>query len=165
MLSGETAAGKNPVEAVHVMDAIARAAESEIDYKQNFEVGSLDFERDITSAISHATVTTAHDLNASIITVTKSGITARSISKYRPESVIIGCTTSDVVFRQMNLSWGIVPVMCEEKNNTDELFNHAVEVSLANNLCLLYTSFCALFQVKTSCCNVNHKIASYTALP
>lgn len=134
MLSGETAAGKNPVEAVHVMDAIARAAESEIDYKHNFEVGSLDFERDITSAISHATVTTAHDLNASIITVTKSGITARSISKYRPESVIIGCTTSDVVFRQMNLSWGIVPVMCEEKNNTDELFNHAVEVSLANNL-------------------------------
>lgn len=134
MLSGETAAGKNPVEAVRVMDAIARATESEIDYKQNFEVGSLDFERDITSAISHATVTTAHDLNASIITVTKSGITARSISKYRPESVIIGCTTSDVVFRQMNLSWGIVPVMCEEKNNTDELFNHAVEVSLANNL-------------------------------
>ena len=49
-------------------------------------------------------------------------------------SLIHICTTSDVVFRQMNLSWGIVPVMCEEKNNTDELFNHAVEVSLANNL-------------------------------
>lgn len=134
MLSGETAAGKHPVEAVRAMDLIARTAESEIDYKRNFIVSHLHCERNITSAVSHATVTTAHDLNATIITVTKSGITARSISNYRPQSLIIGCTTSERVCRQMNLSWGIVPVMCDEKNNTDELFNHAVEVSEKHGL-------------------------------
>lgn len=134
MLSGETAAGKHPIEAVRAMDLIARTAESQIDYKHNFMVAHLHSEKNITSAVSHATVTTAHDLNATIITVTKSGSTARNISDYRPESLIIGCTTSPRVCRQMNLSWGIVPVMCEVKNNTDELFNHAVEVSLRNDL-------------------------------
>ena len=84
----------------------------------------------VTNAISHATCTTAHDLGASaIITVTKSGQTARMISKYRPYCPIIGCTTDEQVRRQMNLSWGVLPLLMDEKQSTDELFDHAVEVA------------------------------------
>ena len=64
-----------------------------------------------------------------IITVTKSGATARQISKYRPHCLIISATTSEKVRRQNNLSWGVLPVMCKEKSNTDELFEHAVAVA------------------------------------
>lgn len=132
MLSGETAMGKHPVEAVKTMALIAKTTEDDIDYVEKFEMLSpRGAKRDITSAISHATVTTAHDLNASaIITVTKSGTTARQISKFRPECPIISATTSDKVRRQNNLSWGVIPVMCEEKSNTDELFQHAVDVAV-----------------------------------
>lgn len=133
MLSGETAMGKHPVEAVKTMASIAKTTEQDINYIQRFEnVVRSNRPGDITSAISHATVTTAHDLNAkAIITVTKSGTTARQISKYRPMCPIISATTSEKVQRQNNLSWGVMPVMCEEKSNTDELFDHAVEVALA----------------------------------
>ena len=113
------------------MASIARTTEQDIDYVSRFnkfypESGA----KDITSAISHATVTTSHDLNASaIITVTKSGTTARMISKFRPYTSIVGATIDDKVWRQLNLSWGVTPVKCEVKNNTDELFDHAVEVT------------------------------------
>lgn len=131
MLSGESAVGKHSVEAVEAMASIARTTEQDIDYVSRFnkfypESGA----KDITSAISHATVTTSHDLNASaIITVTKSGTTARMISKFRPYTNIVGATIDDKVWRQLNLSWGVTPVKCEVKNNTDELFDHAVEVT------------------------------------
>lgn len=133
MLSGESAVGKHPVEAVKTMDLIARTAEEDIDYVrrfQNLRPDASEF-KDITSAIGHATVTTANDLSASaIITVTKSGTTARMISKFRPQTMIIGATISEKAWRQLNLSWGVLPVMCEIKNNSDELFDHAVDVSL-----------------------------------
>ena len=134
MLSGETAVGKHPIEAVRTMATIAEETENHIDYIHQFNIsdGKKD---DITNAISHATVTTAHDLGAkAIITVTKSGSTAKIISKHRPSSMIVGCTTSLKVWRQINMSWGVVPVLCEEKYNSDELFEHAVEVSRNNNL-------------------------------
>lgn len=134
MLSGETAVGKHPIEAVRTMATIAEETENHIDYIHQFNIsdGKKD---DITNAISHATVTTAHDLGAkAIITVTKSGSTAKIISKHRPSSMIVGCTTSLKVWRQINMSWGVVPVLCEEKYNSDELFQHAVEVSRNNNL-------------------------------
>lgn len=134
MLSGETAAGEHPVETVVTMATIAEATENHIDYIRQFNIsdGKKD---DITNAISHATVTTAHDLGAkAIITVTKSGSTAKIVSKHRPSSMIIGCTTSKKVWRQINLSWGVVPLLCEEKYNTDELFAHAVEVSKKSGL-------------------------------
>ncbi len=136
MLSGETAMGNHPVEAVKTMALIAKTTEDDIDYVEQFEMLSpRGAKRDITSAISHATVTTAHDLNASaIITVTKSGTTARQISKFRPECPIISATTSDKVRRQNNLSWGVIPVMCEEKSNTDELFQHAVDVAVKTGI-------------------------------
>lgn len=131
MLSGESAVGKHPVEAVETMDRIAKTTEADINYVERF---NYFYERpsnnDVTSAISHATVTTAHDLNAvAIVTVTKSGTTARMISKFRPNTLIVGATTDERVYRQLVLSWGVMPVMCETKDNTDALFDHAVEVS------------------------------------
>lgn len=132
MLSGESAVGKHPVEAVETMAAIAVTTEKDIDYIKRFNnFYEKKDNTDVTSAISHATVTTAHDLFASaIITVTKSGTTARMISKFRPYTPIVGATTDSKVWRQLNLSWGVLPVKCELKNNTDELFEHAVEVSV-----------------------------------
>ena len=83
---------------------------------------------DITNAISHATCTTAEDLNAAaIITVSHSGRTARMVSKYRPSCPVIGCSTSEKVCRQLNLSWGVTPLVLERKENADELFEHAVD--------------------------------------
>jgi pyruvate kinase len=135
MLSGETAAGKYPIETVKTMALIARTTENDINYRARFAKRGPDTNTDITNAISHATVTTAHDLNANaIITVTKTGTTARMISKYRPNCPIIGCTTDETVLRQLNMSWGITPVLVEEKTNTDELFDHAVEMAKKHNL-------------------------------
>lgn len=135
MLSGETAAGLYPVDALKTMANIAERAEMDIDYEKRFRTRDIFEFPNVTNAISHATVTTAMDLNAAaIVTVTKSGQTARMISKFRPNSRIIGCTTSEMVCRQMNLSWGVTPILCEEKYTNDELFDHAVEVAEKNNL-------------------------------
>lgn len=135
MLSGETAAGDYPVEALHIMDVIARRTERDINYVKKFSKRDITERPDVTSAISHATCTTAHDLGAvAIMTVSKSGLTAREISKYRPACPIICGTTSPKVRRQMNLSWGVVPIMVEEQKNTDALFEHIVKVAQDENL-------------------------------
>ena len=131
MLSGETAAGLYPAEALKTMVDIAERTEKDIDYRKQFKNREVNEKPDVTNAISHATCTTATDLGASgIITVTKSGFTARMISKYRPACPIIGCTTEPSVCRQLNLSWGVIPVVISEKQNTDDLFDHAVEAAL-----------------------------------
>lgn len=135
MLSGETAAGKYPVDALKTMVRIALRTEADIDYRKRF----FDIERkanpNVVDAISHATVTTALDLNARyIITVTKSGMTARLLSRYRPECDIIACTTHDYVARQMNLSWGVTPIIVEEKNDPFELIDHTVDKLMEANL-------------------------------
>ena len=128
MLSGETAAGLYPVEAVRTMASIAAYAESDINYAKRFKERESEGTPDVTNAISHATCTSAHDLGASaIITVTKSGRTAKMISKYRPECPIICCTTDETVCRQLNLSWGVTPLMIDEIDNTDDLFEQAVQ--------------------------------------
>lgn len=130
MLSGETAAGAHPVDVVKTMVRIVEAAEASIDYIHQFNIAE-SLKNDIPDAISHATVTTAHDLGASaIITVTQSGNTAKMLSKHRPSCPIISCTPCEKVWRQTNLSWGVLPLMCEEKESTDELFEHALEVSV-----------------------------------
>ena len=127
MLSGETAAGKYPVEALKTMVSIAGRAEEDIGYEIHFRKRGNTDSKDVTNAISHATCTTAMDLSAAaIITVTKSGKTARMISKYRPACPIIGCSTYEYVCRQMGLTWGVIPLMIEEEENTDDLFHHAV---------------------------------------
>lgn len=135
MLSGETAAGLYPVEAVRTMANIATRAEMDIDYVKRFNSRSTEDAPNVTNAISHASCTTAHDLGAkAIITVSKSGRTVRMLSKYRPNCPIIGCTTEPIVWRQMNLSWGVYPLMVEEKNNTDELFDHVVDTAVEKGL-------------------------------
>ena len=135
MLSGETAAGKHPVEAVKTMALIAETTEEDINYEHRFAHRDIEASPDITGAISVATVTTAHSLEAkAIVTVTKTGKTARMISKYRPHCMIIGCSPSPAVCRQMNMSWGVSPVLCDEKTNTDELFDHAMSRALEQGL-------------------------------
>ncbi|MBQ1275245.1 MAG: pyruvate kinase [Cellulosilyticum sp.] len=130
MLSGETAAGAYPVEAVQTMVRIALKTEADIDYVKRFKEKGGDLSANVTSAISHATCTTAHDLNAAaIVTVTKSGRTARMISKFRPSCPILGCTTSESVYRHMSLMWGVRPLLMDEKQNADELFEEALEVA------------------------------------
>ncbi len=127
MLSGETAAGKYPIEAVRTMARIALTTEAAIDYGYALRERRQPGDPDITNAISHACCTTALDLNASaIVTVTKSGFTARMLSKYRPQSPIVACVMDEQVRRQLNLAWGVTPFKIEKKDNTDELFEIAV---------------------------------------
>ena len=131
MLSGETAAGKYPVEALETMVRIAEKAEQSINYIKRFNArDNSDVAFDVTNAISHATCTTAHDLGAkAIVTVTKGGGTARQLSKFRPLYPIIGCTTQEHVWRQLNLSWGVVPALIDEVSDTDALFERAVDAA------------------------------------
>ncbi len=129
MLSGETAAGLYPAEALKTMVKIAVRTEQDINYTARFKARQNLSNPDITNAISHATCTTANDLNAAaIITVTQSGRTARMISKYRPDCMIIGGSMSPKVCRQLNLSWGVIPLLMVEKDDADELFEYAVDV-------------------------------------
>ena len=135
MLSGETAAGKHPVEAVKTMARIAVTTEGNINYISRLSKRPLTSGKDVTNAISHAAVTTAHDIGAkAIITVTKSGSTARDLSKYRPECTIIGGTPNEIVYRQMALSWGVIPMLMDEKQSTDELFDSAIETARNNEI-------------------------------
>jgi len=127
MLSGETAAGKYPVEALKTMIRIAERTENDIDYKGRF----LKIETrgsTISEAISHATCMSAIDLKAkAIVTVTKSGSTARQISKFRPACPIMGCTPNESTLRQLNLSWGIKPLLIKEEVDTFRLLQNAVD--------------------------------------
>ncbi len=132
MLSGETAAGKHPVEAVSTMALIAETTEKDINYISRLSKRPISMVKNRTNAISHAAVTTAHDIGAkAVITVTKSGSTARNLSKFRPSCMIIGCTPSETVLRQMSMSWGVYPVLMAEKESTDELFDCAVKAAEA----------------------------------
>ena len=128
MLSGETAAGKYPVESVATMVKIAERIEENIDYRKRFFRQERQENPDITDAVCHATCTTAYGLEASaIVAVTKSGRAAKMISRHRPSCPIIGGTTSKRVWRQLAMSWGVMPLLLEEKDDVLELFFHAVE--------------------------------------
>ena len=130
MLSGETAAGAYPVEAVRTMARIAERTEKDIDYSREFKPRRLAERPDVTNAISHATCTTAMDLNAAaIVAVTKSGRTVGRIAKYRPSCPVIGCATHSRVCRQLSLMWGVIPVEMQEEETADELFDHAVKLT------------------------------------
>lgn len=129
MLSGETASGMYPVEAVKTMARIAERTEQDVDYiaRMRRRVGNVA--HDVTTAISHATCTTAADLNAAaIITVTMSGFTAGSIARYKPKCPIIACAVNPRVCRQLNLSWGVVPILIEKEGKADDLFDQAAHV-------------------------------------
>ncbi len=131
MLSGETAAGLYPVEAVRTMARIAQVAEASIDYVQRFRDSVPRPSANITNAISHACCTSAQDLNATaVVTVTKTGFTAKMLSRFRPGCPIIACAPVERVVRQLCLSWGITPLLIEEVTDTDELFERAVDAGI-----------------------------------
>ncbi len=128
MLSGETAAGKYPVEAVKTMAAIAEATENHIDYNQALRARDYGRGLSITDSVAHAACAIAMDIDAkAIITVTKSGFTARNISKYRPSLPIIGCSDTEKSCRQLALSWGVTPLLMSTVQSTDEL----IDISIA----------------------------------
>lgn len=122
MLSGETAAGKYPVLAVETMARIAVNTEQNIHYSKRFL--SREFKiKNTVDAISHATCGMAIDIDAKAIAVCSlSGMTARMVSRFRPPVNIIGLTTDEQTLRKLSLSWGVVPVLCENFTSTDVLF-------------------------------------------
>ena len=126
MLSGESAAGMYPVEAVKTMAKIAERTEQDIDYTGRMKKRISTVTPDVTAAISHATCTTASDLGAAaIITVTMSGFTAGMISKYKPCCPVIACAVNPRVCRQLNLAWGVVPILIEKEESADDLFEQS----------------------------------------
>lgn len=123
MLSGETAAGKYPLESVTTMATIAKTAENALDYRQLLNNHRERKVVDVTYAVSHASVTTAMDLEAAaIITATATGFTARKISEYRPKAPIIAATTSEKARRKLSLVWGVQAIMIHEAETTEEIF-------------------------------------------
>ena len=135
MLSGETAAGSYPVEAVKTMVRIAKRTEQDVDYRKRFYQSARETDTDITNAICHASCTTALDLNAkAIVTVTKSGTSARMLAKYRPESDIISCATTEKVCRQLSLTWGVTPIVITEEKEVFNLFDKAIQAAVKMKL-------------------------------
>jgi pyruvate kinase len=135
MLSGETSIGKYPVECVRTMAQIAERTEASIHYVKRFNAREAEVSTSVSNAISHATCSTAHELEArAIITVTKTGSTARMISKFRPACPIIGCTTDEKAWRQLSMSWGVYPVLAREQLNNEDMFDKAVEMATESGL-------------------------------
>ncbi len=129
MLSGETAAGKYPVQAVKTMAKIAETTESNIDYKKRFYESNFQI-RNMTDAISHSTCGMAIDINAkTIVACSLSGMTARMVSRFRAPVPIIGLTTNENTWRKLALSWGVIPAMCEQFTSTDVLFYTAKKIA------------------------------------
>ena len=132
MLSGETAAGAYPVQSVDAMARIVAQAETHIEYIQNID----DFEIETTAeALSHSAATLAKDLRASAIVVcTRTGGTARKVSRFRPNINIIGITTDIHAYRQLALSWGVLPAITDEYTSIDILFYFAKQIALQSGL-------------------------------
>lgn len=126
MLSGETAAGKYPVEAVKTMATIAKRAEETMRNRRT----KINKSKNVTDAISYATCTTAMDLDArAILSSTASGHTARMVSKFRPDCPIIATTSDESVRRQLSLTWGVIPVMRNKSANTDQVIVNSIEAA------------------------------------
>ena len=133
MLSGETAAGAYPVEALKTMSAIAERTEQENHSRFAPLTESTNGKISVSDATAHAACLTAKDVNASaIVTVSESGNTARLLSKYRPEQPIIACVMKEQVQRQLALSWGITPLMMSLAHSTDELIEMSTSLAKEN---------------------------------
>ena len=125
MLSGETAAGKYPVEAVRTMAQAAEFTEQHIDYAKRFQTQEFRIHSNL-DAVSHATCAMAIDVKAKCIVVcSMTGTTARMVSRFRCPTPIIGLTTSKRAWRKLNLSWGVLPILTEEFNSVEVMFYHA----------------------------------------
>ena len=133
MLSGETAAGAYPVEALKTMSAIAERTENEVHYRDNRLVDASNGQISVSDATAHAACLTAKDVNASaIVTVSESGNTARLLSKYRPAQPISACVMNEQVQRQLAISWGITPLMMALAHSTDELIEMSTSLAKEN---------------------------------
>ena len=129
MLSGETAAGKYPIESVKVMAEIAETTENNIHYNKRFHNAEFKI-RSSVDAISHSTCGMAIDLDAkAIVACSLSGMTARMVSRFRPTVPILGLTTDERSYRRLSLSWGVIPAMCERFSSTDVLFYTAKKIA------------------------------------
>ena len=129
MLSGETAAGNYPVEAVETMAKIAETTESTIHYSKRFYTNDFEI-RNVVDAISHATCGMAIDVEAkAIVACSLSGKTARMVSRFRSPVPILGLTTDERTWRRLALSWGVIPAMCEKFASTDVLFYIAKNIA------------------------------------
>ena len=130
MLSGETAAGKYPVEAVQTMDAIARRTEADINYAKRDAQPGGQGRLSIAAATAHAACTTAMDIGAdAILTVSQSGATARLVSRFRPGTTVVALLLDPQVQRQMALYWGVEPLTMPYASSTDELVDFAVQAA------------------------------------
>ena len=128
MLSGETASGKHPVEALQTMVDIVTTAENSTNYWKRFRNATVDHTSSITDAISHTACLTAMDLKAAaILTATESGHTARMTTRFRPGCVVAALTTSERVRRQLAITWGVAPYLSGTVDSTDRLFSLCVE--------------------------------------
>ncbi|MHC0037384.1 pyruvate kinase [Pseudoneobacillus sp. C159] len=135
MLSGETAAGNYPVEAVQTMHNIASRAEEALDHKEILSARSKENDHNITDAIGQSVAYTALNLDVNaIITPTESGHTARMISKYRPKAPIVAVTASETTKRSLSLVWGVYPQMGQQARTTDEMLDIAVDESVNSGL-------------------------------
>ena len=127
MLSGETAVGAHPAEAVRYMAEIAEFTENGINYTDRFRTADFQI-RDNADAVSHATCAMAIDVKAKCIVVNSiSGMTARMVSRFRCAVDIIGLTTSEKVWRKLNMSWGVLPVLTEKFESNDVMFYNAMK--------------------------------------
>ncbi len=135
MLSGETAQGNYPAEAVEIMAKIAETTENSIDYTHKLRSNFNGMHRNMTNAISYAACATAAELNTSCIaTVTKSGLTARMIAKYKPVCPIAASSSSERVWRQLNLVWGCKPVLEKEIADNNKVFDLALSTAVKSGL-------------------------------
>lgn len=129
MLSGETANGKYPLEALKMMVKIAETTEKDLT-AAHYDTSKLHSKRSISSAVSNAAVQTANNLNAkAIVCPTISGFTARLTSKLKPNAEIIGCSPYDNVLRKMQIYWGVRPLKTAVESSTDKIVDHAIEVT------------------------------------
>ena len=135
MLSGETAAGKYPVEALTMMMNIIKTTESTIDYRDLMRKAEFNMMATVENAISHATCTTAMDLNANaILCMTYAGRTARLVSRFRPGCPIVASTTSPRLQRQLNLLWAVLPICIDVKETADEVLQTSIESAKAQDI-------------------------------
>ena len=135
MLSGETAGGKYPVEALTAMVSIVTETENAIDYWKQFQKQRILPASNINDAITHTCCLTAKDLNAkAILTATNSGRSARMICRFRPACPIAALTMHEKVRRQLNISWGVTPYLTGEVTSTDRIFSLSAEVALKERL-------------------------------
>ena len=133
MLSGETAAGAYPVEALKTMSAIAERTENEPHYRDERLKDATHGQISVSDATAHAACLTARDVNAAaIVTVSESGNTARLLSKYRPTQPIIACVMDEQVQRQLSLSWGITSLLMGPAKSTDELIEMSTALAQKN---------------------------------